>query len=114
MEGLIMKEYIYILKLIKRLWDEHAWTEDDEHLVSEHFMRLKRDSESGKVLLAGKTDNEDKFSLGLVIFKAENYNDAMDYAESDPAVKGGIMTVECMPYRLAIHADMNDYNNYGG
>ncbi|QVK17574.1 hypothetical protein KHQ81_12045 [Mycoplasmatota bacterium] len=97
-----MREYIYVLKLIPRLYYEKNWTADDQQIVTEHFLRLKRYCEEGKVITAGKTDREDKKGFGIVIFKEENDEKAIDFMKQDPTVKHGIMNAEVFPYRTAL------------
>lgn len=97
-----MREYIYILKLVPRLYDQKNWTEEDNKIVSEHFIRLKRFCDEGKVVTAGKTDREDIFGFGIVIFKEENEEKAAEFMKDDPAVKYGIMNAEVFPYRTAL------------
>lgn len=95
-----MKEYIYILKLIPRLHDEKNWTQSEDDLISQHFLRLKKYCEEGIVYTAGKTVDDKGF--GIVIFSAENEEEATLFMMEDPAVKHGIMTAEVFPYRTAL------------
>lgn len=98
----ILREYIYVLKLIERLHDEKNWTELEEDIVSRHFVRLKKCCEEGKVFTAGRTDHTDRGGFGIVIFHAENEEEALVFMNEDPAVKGGIMKAELFPYRTAM------------
>lgn len=97
-----MNTYIYVLRLIERLYDDSAWTSEDEKLVSEHFHRLKADTEKGKVILAGKTERTDEYGFGIVIFREDSYEKAKEYAMTDPAVLGGIMTMTLERYSVAL------------
>ena len=97
-----MREYIYVLKIIPRLHDEKNWSEEDRDIVGQHFFRLKKYCEEGKVILAGKTDRVDEKGFGIVIFKEENDEKAEGFKNDDPAVKFGIMTAEVFPYRIAL------------
>lgn len=95
--------YIYVLQLVPRLQGEAAvWTEEDERLVTAHFLRLKRDHQQGVVRLAGRTEATDARGFGIVLFEAASLADALAYAQADPAVLGGVMTVSCQPFRVAI------------
>ena len=94
-----MKTYIYILKLSQRLFDEDAWLEEDEQAVNNHFLRLKEDFEKGKVLHVGRTVNPTNDGFGMVVFKAENDEQAIEYMNSDPAVIGKQMTGICKEYK---------------
>ncbi|MEH7385301.1 YciI family protein [Bacillus sp. JJ1521] len=97
-----MREYIYILKLIPRLQEAQNWTEEDHGIVTDHFIRLKKFCDDGKVILAGKTDREDEKGFGIVIFKEENDEKADAFMKEDPTVKLGLMTAEVFPYRVAL------------
>ncbi len=101
-----MKEYIYVLKLVQRLHDDKAWTELDNQTVNDHFLRLKTDHESGKVLHVGRTlDAVNGF--GQVVFRAESDAEAEAYASSDPAVQNGQMTVKWMEYKTVFDHSIN-------
>jgi len=96
------KDYIYKLKLVPRLIDENVWTKRDNEIVREHFERLEDDTESGKVILAGRTLNSDSTQFGIVIFKAKDEKEAEQYMNDDPAVKNKIMTAELFPFMTAL------------
>ncbi len=36
------KQFVYVLNLIPRLHDDDSWTQEDEDIVTRHFLRLKR------------------------------------------------------------------------
>lgn len=95
-----MNEYIYRLELIERLEKDENWTDEDNRIVNEHFNYLKNLLSQNKLILAGRTTNEDKF--GIVIFEAETNESAQDIMNNDPAVLNGIMTSELFPYRVAL------------
>ena len=94
-----MKTYAYLLKLNPRLYDDHAWTKEDNAAVTAHFLRLKEDHEKGKVLHVGRTEDPRWDGFGFVVFLAENDEEAKRYANSDPAVTNGQMTVTYYPYK---------------
>ncbi|WP_374056255.1 YciI family protein [Rossellomorea sp. FM04394] len=95
-------EFIYVLKLIPRLHEELNWTTGDERIVKRHFERLKELTDSGEVILAGRTLNEEENAFGIVIFEAEDAEKARAFMQEDPTVKEGIMTAELYPYRVAL------------
>jgi hypothetical protein len=49
------KQFIYVLRLVPRLHSDSAWTKDDEAALSRHFARFKRATETGELILAGRT-----------------------------------------------------------
>jgi uncharacterized protein len=95
-------EFIYVLKLIPRLHKEESWTDEDDGIVHRHFTRLKEMTESGVVIHAGRTLNEEENAFGIVVFQADDEEQATAMMEADPAVKEGIMTAELFPYRVAL------------
>ena len=95
-------EFIYFLKLIKRLEKVENWTEQDEKIVGEHFNQLLKLKENGSLLLAGKTSGNDEDTLGVVIFKADNMEEASKIMQNDPAIKKGIMTGKLQEYNVAL------------
>ncbi len=97
-----LKQYIYVLRPVERLHDSAAWTEQDNAAVSAHFQRLQEATASGKVILAGKTDEPDDTTFGIVIFEATNDAEAQEFMDSDPAIVGGVMSAELHPYVVAL------------
>jgi uncharacterized protein len=95
-------QYLYVLRLVRRLHDDAAWTEADTAAVSRHFEHLKRETAAGKVILAGRTREPGDKTFGLVIFEAVDDADAQRFMDSDPAVVAGIMTASLHPYAVAL------------
>jgi uncharacterized protein YciI len=95
-------QFVYVLKLVPRLYDDSNWTQVDENIVDRHFNRLKKYTEEGKVILAGRTLNSGPDTFGLVIFEAASEEEAIDFMKRDPAVEEGVMTAELYPYRVAL------------
>lgn len=97
-----MNQYIYVLHLIPRLFDESNWTSDDYAIVDKHFSNLKKLLIEEKLILAGRTLDEDDKKFGIVIFEAETQELAELIMLSDPAVMAGIMRADLYPYRVAL------------
>ena len=97
-----MEEYIYVLKLRPDLLNDDAWTDAEEKIVGAHFKRLEKDTENGKVILAGRTLTNTPDGFGIVIFKDKSWESAKEYMESDPAVKKGVMTATLFPFRTSL------------
>jgi len=95
--------YIYVLKLNKDYYDEDAWTDEVNQIVEAHFIRLKDDYEKGKVIHVGRTEDPKNEGFGIVIYHADNDQDAKDYMENDPAVLVGLMTASYQPYKVAFY-----------
>lgn len=96
-----MRDYIYILNLVPKFREEANWGEKENKTLEEHSARLERQSKRGTVKYVGRTDlpisNEANF--GLVVFEAESDTMAELFAQADPAVMAGMMTVKCFPFK---------------
>jgi uncharacterized protein YciI len=97
-----MEQYLYQLKLKPELIAPENWTEKENGIVAEHFQRLQMFTEEGKVILAGRTTNEDETQFGIVIFEAETKEDAERFMLEDPAISEKIMEGTLFPYRVAL------------
>jgi uncharacterized protein YciI len=96
------KQYLAILRPVPSLYQESAWTPEHQAKVGEHFRRLQEEARAGRVILAGRTQEALDVTLGLVVFEAADDAAAKAWAEADPAVAGGVMTVEVRPYQVAV------------
>jgi len=96
------KQFVYVLRLVPRLFEDSSWTQADEDIVERHFLRLKRFTDEGKVVLAGRTLNDGSKTFGLVIFEAASEEEALEFMKGDPAVEEGVMTAELFPYAVAL------------
>ena len=54
------------------------------------------------MLLAGRTQNTDESSFGIVILDVDSEDAARAIQEADPAITSGIMRSELFPYRVAL------------
>jgi len=68
-------------------------------------LRLRNLKEQGILILAGRTQNTDPSSFGIVIFKAPSEAVAKQVVNGDPAVLQGVMHAELYPYRVALITD---------
>ncbi|AOS45705.1 YciI-like protein [Lacunisphaera limnophila] len=98
--------FIYLLSLVERLHTDAGWTKADEEIISRHFRHLKAATEQGQAIVVGRTLEAGDKTFGLVIFEADSPEAAQTFAESDPAVTGGIMTVEVRPFALVLMRKM--------
>ena len=98
-----MKEqFIYVIRPKRLGMLTDGPTPEEEAIVGRHFSYLKNLYASGVVLLAGRTQDADETSFGIVILTAESEPEARGIMMGDPAVKEGVMTSEFHPYRVAI------------
>ena len=96
------KQFVYVLKLVPRLHDDAAWTDEDKKTVGTHFAHLKAATAEGKVILAGRTLEPGSKTFGLVIFEAEDEDAARTFMNRDPAVAAQVMTATLHPYQVAL------------
>lgn len=94
--------YSYELRLVPRLHDERAWTDDDRAAVAAHAERLAQLRDQGIVVLAGRTDAANPDTRGIVIFEAADEEAARVLMRTDPAVASGVMTATLAKFRLAV------------
>ena len=102
-----MSHYIYTLRLIPKYWDVTKWTNKESHIVTEHFRKLQEMLKDGRLILAGKTDDEGEEAFGIVIFNAESDDEANEIMNNDPAVKKGLMTATLKKYSVALISEKN-------
>lgn len=57
--------------------------------------------------MAGKTAAEDESGYGIVIFKAENEQEATSIMKSDPALIHGLMKAELKEFNVALIKETN-------
>jgi uncharacterized protein YciI len=79
-----------------------APTAEESARVSEHFAYLKDLARRGTVLLAGRTQNEDETTFGIVLFEADTMDQAEAIMHQDPAVRSGVFQAELFPYEIAL------------
>jgi uncharacterized protein len=98
----INKQFIYVLKLIPSLLDQSNWTEREDDIVNRHFYKLQDLIKEGRLILAGRTQNMDETTFGIVILEVESEEEAQTIMKNDPAVADGVMTAELYPYSVAL------------
>jgi uncharacterized protein YciI len=96
------KQFIYVLRLVPRLYSDSAWTKEDEAALGRHFVRFKKAIETGELILAGRTTEPGDKTFGIAIFQAADEKAARSFMESDPAVVAGLMTAELHPFAVAL------------
>jgi uncharacterized protein YciI len=96
------KQFLIILRLAPRLYDDKAWTDADKATVTAHFQRLKAATTAGQVLLAGRTPEPGDKTMGLVVFTADDEAAARAFMAGDPCVAAGVMLGELRPFGVAL------------
>jgi uncharacterized protein YciI len=96
------KQFIYVLRLVPRLYDDKSWTREDNAVLERHFARLQEAAKSGQVILAGRTKEPGDQTFGIAIFEASDEAAARAFMQADPAVSAGLMTAELHPFAVAL------------
>ena len=97
-----LKEFIYVLRLVPRLYDDTKWTKEDNAALDRHFIRFQEAVKSGQLILAGRTKEAGDKTFGIAIFRASDEAAARKFMESDPAVVAKLMTAELHPFSVAL------------
>ena len=95
------KEFIYVQRLVPRLYDDKKWTKEDNAALDQHFIRFQEAIKSGQLILAGRTKEPGDKTFGIAIFRASDEAAARKFMESDPAVVAKLMTAELHPFSVA-------------
>ena len=80
--------------------DPSAWTEADERVGEEHYARLRAETEAGRVILAGRS--QDGIGPAIVIFRAGSEDEARRFMDEDPFVVNGLFRATLHPFRAAL------------
>ena len=96
------KQFIYVLRLVPRLYDDKNWTREDNAVLERHFARLQEAAKSGQLILAGRTKEPGDKTFGIAIFKVSDEAAARAFMQADPAVSAGLMTAELHPFAVAL------------
>ena len=96
------KQFIYVLRLVPRLYADSAWTKEDNGALARHFTRFQEATKSGQLILAGRTSEPGDKTFGIAIFEAPDEDAARKFMQEDPAVAGGLMTAELHPFAVAL------------
>lgn len=100
-------QYLYRIQPTRPSMLTDGPTEQEAAIVGQHFNYLKELVEQGVVILAGRTQNTDPSSFGIVIFNAESDAAAEAIVAGDPAVAQHVMRADLFPYRIALLAPEN-------
>lgn len=80
--------------------------EEENKKMSEHFLYLKEQLRSGRLLLAGPTlIKEDP--QGIYVLRTDSEEEAKKILDEDPAIKAGVQqVVEFLPFKASLYAGM--------
>jgi len=98
----VKNQFLYLLKLTPKYYDENNFDDEAMKTIQTHFKRLQDMLEKGKLIFAGRADVENDKTFGIVVFDANTLKEAEQIANNDPAVRAGIMSVEVFPFNVAL------------
>ena len=89
----------YVLAILKT-GPKDAEIKGDERkaIFKGHFDNMNRLAKEGKLAVAGPFNDPDRKYRGLFILAVSTVEEAKPLAETDPAVKAGILIVEYVPW----------------
>src|SRR6266481_5905476 len=96
------RQFIYVLRLVPRLYSDSNWTKEDKAVLERHFIRFQEAIKSGQLILAGRTNEAGEKTFGIAIFEASDEAAARAFMQADPAVAGGLMIAELHPFAMAL------------
>ena len=102
-----MPQYLYQIYPTRPAMLTEGPTDEEKSVMSQHFAYVSRLLEEGIVILAGRTQNPDESSFGIVIYNAENDGQAHELMNNDPSVMHGVTRGICFPYRVALISQAN-------
>jgi len=102
-----LNQYLYRIQPVRDDMLTSGSPEFESQIVSEHFKYLKQLTNDGVVILAGRTQNTDNGSFGIVVFNAETVEVAREIMLNDPAVKNKVFRAELFPYKMALFGPDN-------
>ncbi|MGE5673273.1 MAG: YciI family protein [Mycobacterium leprae] len=94
-----MKQWLYVLRPTRAGMPEDP-TPEESAAVGRHFEYLQSLLAAGRLIIAGRTLEEESF--GIAVFEAESEEEARVIVSGDPAVREGVMTAVLHPYRVAL------------
>lgn len=95
-------QYLYRLLVVRPAMLTEGPTPEEQQVVRAHFAYLEALLEEGKLILAGRTLNNDYSTFGIVLFVANDDAEAREIVDKDPAVVHRVMRGELYPYRIAL------------
>ena len=95
------KEFIYVQRLVPRLYDGQKWTQEDNAASDRPLHSIQEATKSGQLILAGRTQEPGDKTFGIAIFRASDEAAARAFVKADPFVSAGLMTADLHPFAVA-------------
>lgn len=93
-----MPDFIYLIHPFRHEFFESPTTLE-ETVMDSHYEYLKKATTLGIVLLAGPCLDE---TFGVVILRAKNEEEAMEFMLNDPSVRSNVMMAELHPMKISM------------
>ena len=74
-------------------------TPDEQTIAAQHWAYSQKLLTQGTLVFAGRTLNRDPSTFAFAVIRAPSLQDARAIAERDPAVAGGVFTIEVFPFQ---------------
>lgn len=95
-------EFLVILRPVRPGMVAEGPLPQEMPVLAAHLAWLEQLASEGRVVLAGRTQETDASSFGIVVLRADDHQAAVDLAGQDPAVDGGLMRAEVRAFRIAV------------
>lgn len=92
--------FIYELTLFDQYKHKSMWSEREHDIQQAHVSYLDSLEKSGKLLIAGITDQNLEDHKGFVILNMDNYDNAFEHMQNDPSIKEGMMKGKLRPMNI--------------
>ncbi len=102
-----MAQYLHKIQPVRPEMLTEGLTPDEKQTMSDHFTYLQDLMGKGIVILAGRTQNKDYSSFGIVIINAGSDSEAHKIVQNDPSVKRHVVRAELYPYRISLIREKN-------
>ncbi len=98
-----MQQFAYKLTLTdpELARNPEAWTAEQNAVIGVHFNYLKKLTEEGTVIMAGRSPDPET-GFGIVVLEASSSEVAQEIMNNDPAVKNGLMSAEFHDFHIAL------------
>ena len=97
-----MQQFLYRLQVERLEMLTEGPTPEETAVLEQHASYLQQMTDEGQVLLAGRTQQEDASTFGIVILVADSEQQAARLMAEDPAVARDLMHAELFPFRIAL------------
>jgi len=97
-----LAQYLYKIVPVRPEMLTEGLNEFEKKTMTDHFERLQSLMANGVVILAGRTQNTDYSSFGIVIINADSEEEARRIMHEDPGVKNKVVRGELYPYKIAL------------